>query len=141
MTRGNLRRRVRAIRKPVAVPVIEVTREQVIRRRPEFVAVVRRTAWKNSGLEVVRDGDRVETKQKEKTYTLNSVALAKKEAMWLEKMRFMCGEWRTKWIGMMGLIARLSTYRKRGKKTEKMVKEARTKGCVPTECQSPDCER
>lgn len=50
VTRGHFRRRVAVMRKPVAVPVVEETAEQMMRRRPEVVAVVRRTPWKNSGL-------------------------------------------------------------------------------------------
>ena len=49
VTRGHLRRRVEVIRKPVAVPVAELTAEQIIRRRPEVVADVRRTPWKKRG--------------------------------------------------------------------------------------------
>lgn len=54
VTRGHLRRRVEVIRKPVAVPVVEETAEQIIRRRPEVVADVRRTPWKKRGLGLVR---------------------------------------------------------------------------------------
>jgi hypothetical protein len=38
------------MRKPVAVPAREATAEETTRRRPEVVAVVRRTPWKKSGL-------------------------------------------------------------------------------------------
>jgi hypothetical protein len=38
------------IRKPVAVPATEATAEETTRRKPEVVAVVRRTPWKKSGL-------------------------------------------------------------------------------------------
>jgi len=55
-TRGHLRRRVEVIRKPVAVPVVEATAEQMIRRRPEVVAEVRRTPWKKRGLGWVSEG-------------------------------------------------------------------------------------
>jgi hypothetical protein len=78
------------MRKPVAVPVRDEAREQVMRRRPEVVAEVRRTAWKKRG-------------------TLKRVALERKEAMWLLKMRLKCGECRTRWMGMMGLAAWVST--------------------------------
>ena len=42
---------MRVMRKPVEAPATAVTAEQVIRRRPEVVAEVKRTAWKKSGLD------------------------------------------------------------------------------------------
>jgi hypothetical protein len=44
------------MRKPVAVPVAEATAEETTRRKPEVVAVVSRTPWKNRGLDGVRHG-------------------------------------------------------------------------------------
>jgi hypothetical protein len=61
-------------------------------------------------------------------YILKSTAVEMKAARWFEKMRFMCGDLSTRWSGMMGLVARVSTKRKRGKKTANMVREAMTKG-------------
>ncbi len=51
---GHLRRRVEVMRKPVAAPAMEEMAEETTRRRPEVVAVVRRTAWKKRGLNHIR---------------------------------------------------------------------------------------
>jgi hypothetical protein len=71
------------MRKPVAVPVAEATAEETTRRKPEVVAVVRRTPWKNRGLDGVRhggvgrgDGER----EGMKAYTLKMVAVERKAA-------------------------------------------------------------
>ena len=52
-TRGHFRRRVEEIRKPVAAPVAEAMPEEKMSRKPDVVAVVRRTPWKNRGLRSV----------------------------------------------------------------------------------------
>jgi hypothetical protein len=49
-TSGQCRRRVCAMRKPVAAPAVEATPEERTRRKPEVVAEVRRTPWKKRGL-------------------------------------------------------------------------------------------
>lgn len=43
---GGLRRRVQVMRKPVAVPTAEEHNVGIMSRRPELVALSRRTAWK-----------------------------------------------------------------------------------------------
>lgn len=47
---GHLRRRVHVTAKPVKVPTMEEAMVGMTRRRPEEVALVRRTAWKYRGL-------------------------------------------------------------------------------------------
>src|SRR4051812_8165055 len=92
---GQRRRRVYVIKNPVAVPEAEDTAEQVTRRRPDVVALVRRTPWKNRGLK----GRGLAIMQREEgvgaaTYTLKMTELATMDAKKLEKMRFICGDFR-----------------------------------------------
>jgi hypothetical protein len=47
---GHLRRRVYVMERPVRAPMMEATTEGMTRRRPEEVALERRTAWKYRGL-------------------------------------------------------------------------------------------
>lgn len=55
---GHLRRPVQVTAKPTRVPVKEDATVGMMRRRPDEVALVRRTAWKYRGLGVVsREGD------------------------------------------------------------------------------------
>lgn len=49
---GHLRRRVQVMEKPVKAPMMDATTEGMTRRRPEEVALERRTAWKYKGLEM-----------------------------------------------------------------------------------------
>lgn len=49
-TTGHLRRRVKVMAKPVEAPIMEDVIEGRARRRPEEVALERRTAWKYRGL-------------------------------------------------------------------------------------------
>lgn len=44
-----------------------------------------------------------------RAYTLNRMALFRKAAMALEKMRFRWGDNLTRWMGMIGLAAIVST--------------------------------
>lgn len=62
-------------------------------------------------------------------YALKLVAVEMKEAMWFEKMRLVQGDSRTRWSGMMGLVARVSARRKRGVRMAEREREASTKGC------------
>ena len=90
-TSGHLRRRVYVIRKPVAVPAMEATAEEMTRRRPEVVAVVRRTPWKKRGLwREVRA--RIQDSGGGRAHMLKRMALEMKAPTWLEYRRFICGD-------------------------------------------------
>jgi hypothetical protein len=60
---------------------------------------------------------------------LKRIASKRKAAIWLAKIRLKLGDLRTRWMGIMGLAACLSTRRNSGKETAKMASEAMTKGC------------
>lgn len=62
---------------------------------------------------------------------LKLMALASTAAMKFAKMRFARGDFRMRWMGMMGKEARVSNQRKDGKAMAAVDRAVRTTGWVP----------
>lgn len=65
------------------------------------------------------------------TYMLKLMALASTAAMKFAKMRFARGDFWMRWMGMMGMAARVSNQRKDGKAMAARESAVRTTGWVP----------
>ena len=59
---------------------------------------------------------------------MKSVAVIRKAAIWFEKTRFIYGDFRTRWSGMIGVMAYVSTNKKSGKRIAKIIRDAMTRG-------------
>lgn len=131
-TRGHFSRLVQEIRKPVAVPTEAATSWGIMRRMPDSVALVRRTAWKYSGLsvfEVSHVTPLIRASVEVGTYALNKIALRRNEPRKLENMIFARGGLCRRLRGMIGRSAFDSAQRQDGKPTRKMARETMIRGC------------
>ena len=106
---GGLRSRVYVMMKPVAVPTAEEHNVGTTRRRPELVALSRRTAWKKRGI-------------------LKVILLEIIDAMAFETMRPRRGLRTIIFKGIMGRGVWYSTQMNRGKQIMQIVREETTKG-------------